>query len=217
MTSREVSGTSQAVTEASGTITVEETVPNRLRYNGQMADGLTGLYYLRARYYNASLGRFTQEDVIYNDGLNLYAYCGSNPVMYEDPSGYAKKAEKQKICGSKENGSLSGYGNYKFKEGVDVDLRGKGKYRDAIKDAFNKTGVPKENFEVTKWGKNKNGKSFPVEWRADNGAEVNIDLGHSLHGDAPTVPHVGWQTGGKRANGGVVRGHIFVDDVPYNR
>ena len=66
-------------------------------------------------------------------------------------------------------------------------------------------------------GKNKNGKSFSVEWRADNGAEVNIDLGHFLHGDAPTVPHVGWQTGGKRANGGAVRGHIFVDDVPYNR
>ena len=71
------------------TITAEETVPNRLRYNGQMADGLTGLYYLRARYYNASLGRFTQEDVIYNDGLNLYAYCNSNPVMYSDPSGFA--------------------------------------------------------------------------------------------------------------------------------
>lgn len=35
------------------------------------------------------IGRFTQEDVIYNDGLNLYAYCSSNPVMYEDPSGYA--------------------------------------------------------------------------------------------------------------------------------
>ena len=71
------------------TITAEETVSNRLRYNGQMADGLTGLYYLRARYYNASLGRFTQEDVIYNDGLNLYAYCNSNPVMYSDPSGFA--------------------------------------------------------------------------------------------------------------------------------
>ena len=28
--------------------------------------------------------------MIYNDGLNLYAYCSSNPVMYEDPSGYAK-------------------------------------------------------------------------------------------------------------------------------
>ena len=39
-------------------------------------------------------------DVIYNDKMNLYAYCGNNPVMYEDPSGYAKKSEKQKTCGS---------------------------------------------------------------------------------------------------------------------
>ena len=50
---------------------------------------LTGLYYLRARYYNTGIGRFTQEDVIYNEGLNLYAYCSSNPVMYVDSSGYA--------------------------------------------------------------------------------------------------------------------------------
>ena len=34
---------------------------------------------------------------------------------------------------------------------------------------------------------------------------------------APTIPHVGWQTGGKRGTGGGTRGHIFVDDVPYNR
>ena len=40
-------------------------------------------------YYNIGIGRFTQEDVIYNDGLNLYAYCSSNSVMYEDPSGYS--------------------------------------------------------------------------------------------------------------------------------
>ena len=66
-----------------------ENIPNRLRYNAQIEDDLTGLYYLRARYYNTGIGRFTQEDVIYNDGLNLYAYCGSNPVMYEDPSGYS--------------------------------------------------------------------------------------------------------------------------------
>lgn len=85
------------------TITAEEIVPNRLRYNGQMADGLTGLYYLRARYYNASLGRFTQEDVIYNDGLNLYAYCNSNPVMYSDPSGFAAKSTP-KGCNPKNGG-----------------------------------------------------------------------------------------------------------------
>ena len=84
----------------------QENIPNRLRYNAQIEDDLTGLYYLRARYYNASIGRFTQEDVIYNDGLNLYAYCSSNPVMYEDPSGY--KQENTIGCGSKENDSISG-------------------------------------------------------------------------------------------------------------
>ena len=67
----------------------QENIPNRLRYNAQIEDDLTGLYYLRARYYNTGIGRFTQEDVIYNDGLNLYAHCSSNPVMYEDPSGYS--------------------------------------------------------------------------------------------------------------------------------
>ena len=90
------------------TITAEETVPNRLRYNEQMADGLIGLYYLRARYYNASLGRFTQEDVIYNDGLNLYAYCNSNPVMYSDPSGF--EAENGLTCTHKVGGEKDSKG-----------------------------------------------------------------------------------------------------------
>ena len=79
-------------------------IPNRVRYNAQIEDDLTGLYYLRARYYNTGIGRFTQEDVIYNDGLNLYAYCGSNPVMYEDPSGYTcepKECAENSKSGSK--------------------------------------------------------------------------------------------------------------------
>ena len=83
----------------------QENIPNRLRYNAQIEDDLTGLYYMRARYYNTGIGRFTQEDVIYNDGLNLYAYCSSNPVMYADPSGYAGGSVKQKTCGPKESGS----------------------------------------------------------------------------------------------------------------
>ena len=86
----------------------EERIPNRLKYNAQIEDELTGLYYLRARYYNAGIGRFTQEDVIYNDGLNLYAYCGSNPVMYCDPSGY----QRENSCiVSKESGSCSNTGS----------------------------------------------------------------------------------------------------------
>ena len=91
------------------TIISEETTPNRLRYNAQTEDELTGLYYLRARYYAPNIGRFTQEDVIYNDGLNLYAYCGSNPVMYSDPSGFVKETCKSKVGG--ECGSESGSGS----------------------------------------------------------------------------------------------------------
>ncbi|WP_394903740.1 RHS repeat-associated core domain-containing protein, partial [Clostridium butyricum] len=36
------------------------------------------------------IGRFTQEDVYRGDGLNLYAYCGNNPIGYFDPSGYVR-------------------------------------------------------------------------------------------------------------------------------
>ena len=66
-----------------------EKLNNRIRYTGQQYDELTEQYYLRARYYNPVAGRFMQEDVYQGDGLNLYAYCGNNPVMYDDPSGYA--------------------------------------------------------------------------------------------------------------------------------
>ena len=90
------------------TIISEETTPNRLRYNAQTEDELTGLYYLRARYYAPNIGRFTQEDVIYNDGLNLYAYCNSNPVMYSDPSGFAKETCKSKVGGECDSESGSG-------------------------------------------------------------------------------------------------------------
>ena len=67
---------------------VSEELPNRIRYTGQQYDGVTEQYYLRARYYNPILGRFLQEDVYQGDGLNLYAYCRNNPVVYWNPSGY---------------------------------------------------------------------------------------------------------------------------------
>ena len=63
-------------------------LPNRLMYTGQMYDGAAVQYYLRARFYNPAIGRFMQEDTYCGDGLNLYAYCANNPVIYYDPSGY---------------------------------------------------------------------------------------------------------------------------------
>ena len=70
-----------------------EEVHNKITYTGQQFDNTTQQYYLRARFYNPVIGRFTQEDVYRSDGLNLYAYCGNNPVVYWDPGGYSTQRE----------------------------------------------------------------------------------------------------------------------------
>ena len=67
---------------------------NPIRYRGYYYDTETGLYYLQSRYYDATLCRFLNRDnVNYLEpesihGLNLYAYCNNNPVIFADPSGH---------------------------------------------------------------------------------------------------------------------------------
>ena len=85
--------------DAFGNLTEQvETVPNRFKYNGQQLDPITQQYYLRARFYNPVIARFTQEDLYRGDGLNLYAYCQNNPVIYADPSGYSCQPQKDRIA-----------------------------------------------------------------------------------------------------------------------
>ena len=70
-----------------------ESIYNRILYTGQQFDSITRQYYLRARYYNSAIGRFVQEDLYRGDGLNLYAYCANNPVIYYDPMGEAGRRQ----------------------------------------------------------------------------------------------------------------------------
>ena len=64
----------------------------RILYAGQQFDPALQQYYLRARFYSPSNGRFTRRDPFGGDlsspqSLNKYAYVGGNPVNYIDPSG----------------------------------------------------------------------------------------------------------------------------------
>jgi RHS repeat-associated protein len=73
---------------------------NPYRYTGQYFDSLTGLYDLRARYYDPTTGRFTSADTadVSLDNpteLNRYLYVDSNPVNAIDPTGHTLEEEAE--------------------------------------------------------------------------------------------------------------------------
>ena len=70
----------------------QATTPNDFLYASEQFDAGFGQYYLRARYMNPSLGRFTQQDTFlgistYPQSLNKYLYGDSCPVNELDPGG----------------------------------------------------------------------------------------------------------------------------------
>ncbi|QUL56314.1 RHS repeat protein [Paenibacillus tritici] len=75
----------------------KEEISNSFKYTGEVYDEETGLYYLRARYYDPSMGRFLNEDTVEGQidnplSQNLYTYVENNPLKYIDPSGHSAMA-----------------------------------------------------------------------------------------------------------------------------
>ena len=61
-------------------------------YNAEAFDAATGMLNLRARQYEAALGRFSQKDIVRGQAtsplsLNRYVYCDNSSLTFADPSG----------------------------------------------------------------------------------------------------------------------------------
>nr|WP_322113453.1 RHS repeat-associated core domain-containing protein [Leptospira soteropolitanensis] len=63
----------------------------KFKYTGQEEDQESGLYYYKARYYDAALGRFVSNDgMVFPDkaqGMNRMMYVEGNPLKWADRSG----------------------------------------------------------------------------------------------------------------------------------
>ncbi|MHB8173923.1 MAG: RHS repeat domain-containing protein, partial [Nitrospirota bacterium] len=75
-------------------------IENPFTYTGREYDAETGLYYYRARYYDARAGRFINEDPIgFWGGINLYGYVVNRPLNYIDPFGLDKCSDRLGAAG----------------------------------------------------------------------------------------------------------------------
>lgn len=92
--------------EARATATHAAVTANPLRYISGYSDGY-GIYKLGARYYDTSLGRFTQVDPSGQE-RNPYAYVDCNPINAVDPSGLNE--EGCEITENFNNGLIAGAG-----------------------------------------------------------------------------------------------------------
>jgi len=67
-------------------------VGSRMLFQGQYFDYESGLFYLRARFYDPYSGMFLEPDPLgYSGSVNHYAGLANNPVSFRDPSGLLPK------------------------------------------------------------------------------------------------------------------------------
>ena len=110
LSTRHLTDTSGAVTDAytfdafGVMLASVGTTANAYLYAGEQLDPNVGFYYLRARYYDPSVGRFTSTDpeqgsVFDPVSLHRYLYANADPVNNGDPSGRSGSNLVPQSCG----------------------------------------------------------------------------------------------------------------------
>jgi len=79
---------------------------NPFRYCGEYFDKETGTYYLRARYYDPSIGRFTQQDTHWNTANMIYG----DTINQTDSLGLTNYTYRPNISAVMQSGNLYVYG-----------------------------------------------------------------------------------------------------------
>ena len=99
---------------------------NPIRYRGYYYDTDTGFYYLQSRYYDPAIKRFISADdasLLGANGdftsLNLYAYCGNNPVARSDDGGEAWNIVIGAVVGAVVNAVTTAVDSYKTTGSID--------------------------------------------------------------------------------------------------
>jgi RHS repeat-associated protein len=82
-----------------------------LRFPGQYADSETGLFYNYYRSYQATQGRYTQNDPIgLGGGMNRFGYVGGNPLSKTDPKGLSPEEQGGYPPENRPDGNPAGWG-----------------------------------------------------------------------------------------------------------
>lgn len=105
----------------------------RYDYTGRERDGLTGLMFYRARWYDPQQGRFMSEDPIgFAGGINLYVYVKNSPTNLTDPSGqgWVENLGYGECCGASRDCS-----NRCNLEGLDDQQKACAKHDKCLKDS----------------------------------------------------------------------------------
>ena len=142
----------------------DESDTNPFRYCGEYWDKETESIYLRARYYNPTIGRFITEDnfVGYQGvplSINYYIYCYNNPVNLVDPTGFDSYIFY-------DDTAKSGDGIHTFKDEAEI----------RAKQLRKKYGTPVWLIGV------RNAKSFKKKW--------NSQVGYGAFGNRVSIDEV---------------------------
>ena len=153
------------------------TPENPFLYCGEFFDNETGLIYLRVRYYSPDIQRFISEDPI-KDGINWYAYCANNPIMFVDSMGLEYESTAQQIL---ESVKLSEYDEALYQKALEQDGE---EAATKFLQGIVASKIEFINAGPTEYAKKIRAHKKTMAWRSkyDENAEANDDFDYTFGG-----------------------------------